>query len=332
MLRTLRSVSKRDRRAGGWGANVRRLMLAVAVVSALMASVLATPASATYAGRDGRLAFVRGQQIFTVAPSGGTATKLTRDGKNFRPKWSPDGKRIAFIHQTPAGSRDIWVMSATGSNKTRVTRLGNVTAEATWSPNGKTLAFAAGDNPEFGQLSTIRSTAPFGTPTAIQGYLRDCTDCDNGSTDLAPIYVDQFVAWSPDGTTIAVFNHDDGRFDDAIYKYDVATRESHRYAATGDDLFGYIDFSDLAWGPHGDFGYGAAATGEFDGADPFVKLVYPGFAPVEGDRSPAPSPLGTRLAFVNSTSSVPNIYVATASGGNRRVVTRGHQPDWQPLP
>ena len=125
-------------------------MLAVAVVSALMASVLATPASATYAGRDGRLAFVRGQQIFTVAPSGGTATKLTRDGKNFRPKWSPDGKRIAFIHQTPAGSRDIWVMSATGSNKTRVTRLGNVTAEATWSPNGKTLAFAAGDNPEFG--------------------------------------------------------------------------------------------------------------------------------------------------------------------------------------
>jgi hypothetical protein len=29
---------------------------------------------------------------------------------------------------------------------------------------------------------------------------------------------------------------------------------------------------------------------------------------------------------------VPNIYVATASGGNRRVVTRGHQPDWQPLP
>jgi Tol biopolymer transport system component len=325
-------VLKRDGRVGELGANVRRLMLAVAVVSALMASVLATPASATYAGGDGRLAFVRGQQIFTVAPSGGPATKLTRDGKNFRPKWSPDGKRIAFIHQTAAGARDIWVMSATGGSKTRVTRLANVTAEATWSPDGKTLAFAAGDNPEFGQLSTIRSTAPFGAPIAIQGYLRDCTDCDPEGTDLAPIYVDRFVTWSPDGTTIAVFNHDDGRFDDAIYMYNVATKESREYAATGADCCGYIDLSDLAWGPHGDFGYGAAATGELDGADPFVKLVYPGFVAAEGDRSPAPSPLGTRLAFVNSTSGAPNIYVATAAGAHRRVVTRGHQPDWQPLP
>jgi Tol biopolymer transport system component len=307
-------------------------MLAVAVISALFASGLATPASATSAGGDGRLAFVRGQQIFTVAPSGGTGQQLTSDGKNFRPKWSPDGKRIAFIHQTPAGVRDIWVMSATGTSKTRVTRLGNVTAEPTWSPDGKTLAFAAGDNPEFGQLSTIKSTAPFGAPTAIQGYLRDCTDCDPENTDLVPIYVDRFVTWSPDGSTIAVFNHDDGRFDDAIYMYDVVTKESREYAASGADCCGYIDLSDLAWGPHGDFGYGAAATGEFDGADPFIKLVYPGFVPVEGDRSPAPSPMGTRLAFVTGALGTPNVSVATAAGADRRVVTQGHSPDWQPLP
>jgi Tol biopolymer transport system component len=307
-------------------------MLAFAVVSALMASVLATPASATSTGRDGRLAFVRGHQIYTVAPSGGPVKKLTRHGKNVRPKWSPDGKRIAYIHRTSAHGSDIWVMSATGANKTRVTRLGNVTAEASWSANGKTLAFAAGDNPEFGQLSTIRSRAPFGTPRAIQGYLRDCTDCDPESTDLAPIYVDRFVTWSPDGKTIAVFNHDDGRFDDVIYMYDIATRESRQYAATGDDFYGYVDLSDLAWGPHGDFGYGAAATGEIDGIHPFVKLVYPGFVSAEGDRSPAPSPSGRRLAFIHGGAGGTKIYVATAAGGHRRAVTRGHQPDWQPLP
>jgi hypothetical protein len=114
--------------------------------------------------------------------------------------------------------------------------------------------------------------------------------------------------------------------------YDVATQESHEYAATGAECCGFIDLSDLAWGPHGDFGYGAAATGELDGADPFVKLVYPGFVAVEGDRSPAPSPRGTRLAFTNSTAGGSKIYVATATGGHRHVVTRGHQPDWQPLP
>jgi Tol biopolymer transport system component len=310
---------------------MRRLMLAVVVVSALLATV-AAPASATYAGNDGRLAFVRAKQIYTVAPAGGAVKRLTYSGKNFRPKWSPDGKRIAYVHGTPAGARDVWVMSADGTNKTQVTHLGNVTAAATWSPDGKTLAFGVGDNPAFGQLSTIKSSAPFGTPIAIQGYLRDCTDCDPDSTDLAPIYVDRFAAWSPDGTTIAVFNHDDGQFDDAIYKYDVATRVSREYAATGADCCGYIDLSDLAWGPHGEFGYGAAATGELDGADPFVKLVYPGFVPVDGDRSPAPSPQGTRIAFTNAAAGAPRILVATAAGAHRRVVTQGQQPDWQPLP
>ena len=309
---------------------MRRLMLAVAVVTALLATV-ATPAGAAYAGGDGRLAFVRAKQIYTVTPAGGAVKQLTYAGRNVRPKWSPSGKRIAYLHRTPGGARDVWVMSANGANKTRVTHLGNVTAAATWSPDGRTLAFAAGDNPEFGQLTTIKSTAPFGAPKAIKGYLRDCTDCDPEGTDLAPIYVDRFVAWSPDSSTIAVFNHDDGQFDDVIYKYDVATRESHEYAATGADCCGYVDLSDLTWGPHGDFGYGAAATGELDGADPFVKLVYPGFVSVEGDRSPAPSPHGTRMAFVNSSAGGPKIYVASAAGGHRHIVTKGHQPDWQPL-
>jgi Tol biopolymer transport system component len=311
---------------------MRRLILAVAVVTALLAT-FAIPASATSAGRDGALAFVRARQIYTVGPGGGAVKQLTYYGANIRPKWSPNGKRIAYIHRTPTGAQDVWVMSARGANKTRVTHLGNVTAAATWSPDGKTLAFGAGDDPTFGQLSTIKSTAPFGAPTAIQGIPRDCTDCDPDGTDLFPVFVDRFVAWSPDGTTIAVFNHDDGRFDDAIYKYDVATQESHEYLATGAECCGFIDWSDLAWGPNGEFGYGAAATGELDGADPFVKLVYPGFVPVEGDRSPAPSPDGTHIAFTNSTGGVPKIYVATVAGGHRHVVvTKGHQPDWQPLP
>ena len=280
---------KRDGRAVTWGTNVRRLMLAVAVISALMATVLATPASASYAGRDGKLAFVRHKQIYTVSPSGGAVKKLTRSGKNLRPKWSPNGKRIAYIHRSAAGKRDVWVMSATGANKTRVTRLGNVTAAATWSPDGKTLAFGAGDNPAFGQLYTVASTAPFGGLTPQQGFLRDCTDCDPESTELSPIYVDRFASWSPNGKTIAVFNHDDGMFDDAVYKYNVATKVSREFVASGADCCGYVDVSDLAFGPRGQFGYGVADTGELDGADPFVKIVYPGFRSAEGDRSPAPS-------------------------------------------
>jgi Tol biopolymer transport system component len=310
---------------------MRRLMLAVAVVTVLLAAV-ATPASATYAGRDGRLAFVRAKQIYTVAATGGAVEQLTRSGHNIRPKWSPDGKRIAYIHRKPSGARDVWVMSANGKNKTRVTRLGNVTAAATWSPDGKTLAFGAAEDPGYAPIYTIRSTAPFGAPVPLQGYLTNCTDCDPASSTVVPLVVDRFLTWSPDGTRIAFFNHDDAQFDDAIFMYYVATGEAREYAVTGAACCGFIALSDLAWGPDGKFGYGSADTGEFDGADPYVKLTYPGFVAAEGDKSPAPSPLGTRIAFTNVAAGGPKIYVATAAGGHRRVVTNGRQPDWQPLP
>jgi Tol biopolymer transport system component len=328
-----------------WGNDMRRLTLTLAVAIGLLATMLATPASAAYIGSNGRLAFVRANQIYTVAPSGQAEDQLTSVGKNIRPKWSPDGRRIAYVKETADGSRDVWVMSATGTNKTRVTDLGNVTTEPTWSPDGTTLAFAADDfdNPAFSQLYTINSTEPFGSPTPIQGYLTDCSDCplstDPPSADLQTIYVDRFLAWSPDGSRIAVFNHDEGEFDSAIYMFYVATGESREFRATGADCCGSFDFTDLAWGPGGQFGYGLANTGE-DGSDPFVGILYPDpksstdapFVPAKGDKSPAPSPSGTRMAFTNSTSGRPNIYVATVTGENRRVVTNGYEPDWQPLP
>jgi Tol biopolymer transport system component len=144
--------------------------------------------------------------------------------------------------------------------------------------------------------------------------------------------VDRFVSWSPDGRTIAVFNHDDGMYDDAVYKYNVKTKVSREYAASGADCCGYVDLADLAWGPRGQFGYSAADRGDFGDARPVVQIIYPGFVSAEGDRSPAPSPSGRRLAFIHGGAGGAKIYVATAAGGHRRAVTRGHQPDWQPRP
>ena len=38
------------------------------------------------------------------------------------------------------------------------------------------------------------------------------------------------------------------------------------------------------------------------------------------------------MAFTNSTSGRPRIYVASITGDNRHLLTNGYQPDWQPLP
>ncbi|MGZ6754953.1 MAG: TolB family protein, partial [Nocardioides sp.] len=232
------------------------LLTWVAVVATVLGSLLVSPqAEAAYPGRDGRIAFVRANQIYTMTSTGGGVTQLTTSGKNYRPKWSPDGSRLSFIHEV-SGRRDVWVMAANGTGKAAVTTTGDVTsAGASWSPKGNRLAFATP------RLQRIRSTAPFGSPTALSG-LPTGGFCDGDGT-LGPILVDRFVAWSPDGTHIAVFDHSDCYFDDRIDMYDRVTQELRQYAASGADCCGYLDWTDLFWGPGGQFGYSERNLGDY---------------------------------------------------------------------
>ena len=97
-----------------------------------------------------------------------------------------------------------------------------------------------------GQLHSVSSSAPNGSLTPLLGSATggSCED-----EEPQPVYVDQFVAWSPDGTRIAIFNHADCQFDDRMDWYFTATEERRTYATSGADCCGYTDWSDLFWGP-----------------------------------------------------------------------------------
>jgi Tol biopolymer transport system component len=56
------------------------------------------------------------------------------------PKWSPDGKRIAFS-ANPGGRYQIFVMNADGSDVRQVTRAEHDAIEQAWFPDGKRIAF-----------------------------------------------------------------------------------------------------------------------------------------------------------------------------------------------
>lgn len=56
------------------------------------------------------------------------------------PKWSPDGKRIAFS-ANPSGRFQIYTMNADGSDVRQVTRSENNGIELAWFPDGKCIAF-----------------------------------------------------------------------------------------------------------------------------------------------------------------------------------------------
>jgi hypothetical protein len=97
-------------------------------------------ARAAYIGSDGRIAYVRGGDIYSISPAdpGAGSKLLAAGGRDSGPRWSPGGKRLAYID-----GGNLWVMNANGSHKRQITRSAPLFTDGrpTWSPNGRYLAF-----------------------------------------------------------------------------------------------------------------------------------------------------------------------------------------------
>jgi dipeptidyl aminopeptidase/acylaminoacyl peptidase len=83
-------------------------------------------------------------QIYVMPSEGGTMKQLTRgDSSATAPRWSPDGKKIAY---TTGGQ--IWVMDSDGNNKDQITKISTNAAAPVWSPDGKWIAFTSDVHPD----------------------------------------------------------------------------------------------------------------------------------------------------------------------------------------
>ncbi|MCA1577616.1 MAG: S9 family peptidase [Acidobacteria bacterium] len=84
-------------------------------------------------------------QIYVTSIDGGDELKRLTSGESSStaPRWSPDGKKIAF---TTGGQ--IWVMDHDGDNKEQVTKISTGVANPVWSPDGKWIAFTSDVYPD----------------------------------------------------------------------------------------------------------------------------------------------------------------------------------------
>ncbi|MCF2859685.1 amidohydrolase family protein [Pseudoalteromonas sp. SMS1] len=83
--------------------------------------------------------------LYVMPIAGGKATALTNDRAwNFQPKFSPDGKHIAFISDR-AGAENLWVMDVNGENLRQVSdETHNLIHNPSWSPDGQYIAVKQG--------------------------------------------------------------------------------------------------------------------------------------------------------------------------------------------
>lgn len=80
------------------------------------------------------------RHIFTKNMFTGEETRLTWEGANKFPVWSPDGTRIAFSSDRN-GNFEIYVMNADGTNQINLTNTAHSDFYPQWSPDGQWLIF-----------------------------------------------------------------------------------------------------------------------------------------------------------------------------------------------
>ncbi len=128
-------------------------------------------------------------EIYTIAPDGTDLTRLTRDlAHDFLPAFSPDGSRVAFARGDPA-TTDLYLVDADGGDPTRLTDLEGYEHSPTWSADGRRIAFVWGHD-------DVKGFGETGTLWAI--------DADGSNRELLLDRRVGYLAWSPDGTRIAM--------------------------------------------------------------------------------------------------------------------------------
>lgn len=90
----------------------------------------------------------RTTQIYLMSVDGGDARQLTNEkASSSAPRWSPDGRRLAFVSARD-GEAQIWTMDVDSGEAKKMTNVAFSVADPVWSPDGKWLAFTSDVYPE----------------------------------------------------------------------------------------------------------------------------------------------------------------------------------------
>jgi Tol biopolymer transport system component len=259
-----------DRLATAPRAPLRLIVLASLIVLAAVAVAIIAGGSsprvpAPFGTADnGRIAWVAQDGAIVAADGAGAdPVTLVAGPGNSQPQFSPDGRRLLYLHDAPMGT-EIVVADADGGHPATVAS-GGVVSGAMWAPDSRSIIVAA--NGTLARLEASAGATPERLVAGVDGtydwnavpsmlfqppagdriaYVRDTGDgkgvfvaASDGSAPVAIVtpagsglaYADVYgLQWSPDGTRLAMtvaLSATDGR-DTRVYVVDADGSNLHR--------------------------------------------------------------------------------------------------------
>ena len=251
-------------------------------------------------------------RIWMVSTHGGDPLPMTDESvSSSHPRWSPDGKYLAFTSSRNGGKSQVWLLNRLGGEAVRLTDILQGVGDFEWSPDSTRLVLVLKDpKPEDAEAAKEKDKTPpkpkTQPPYVIDrlqfkqdtvGYLdnhrshlyvfniekKSITQITSGDFD------DSEPAWSPDGKTLAFTSNRSTPDPDRNFNTDIWV----------------VDAENTDKGAH------------------LTQITTnPG-----ADRSPSWSPDGKRIAFVSQIDAkaidyaTQHLAIAPSTGGEEKVLT-----------
>lgn len=302
------------------------------------------------------------RDLWMTSWDGRRSLRLTTSKANEgTPRWSPDGRYLAFLssREDEREVAQVWLLDRSGGEAERVTDLPGGVSDYAWSPDSKRLALIASDPDTAAAATKSDTTKPKTTPPIVidrfqfkedeTGYLdrrRDHLYLFELATRKAQIltpgnYYEQAPSWSPDGRSIAFVSKRRPDFDRTdnwdLYVVDATPGAQPRQVTTfeGPDMNPDWGGRSVTWSPDGK--YLAYVQG-----GPLKLIYYAGqklaVVPANGgparivtpslDRnvlSPRWSADGKSLLFLLEDDRVTQLARVPAQGGSVELLSKGRR-------